>query len=129
MASGTVSIGGWIVTFMSRVRRGSDFSAGLTATGFWLGLTIGRLTLGFVTPRIGERLAVSTYTLCALALQLVVWVVPQFYVSAVAVALVGYFIGPFFPSAIVVAARLLPKELHVAAIAFASAFGGSGAAT
>lgn len=38
-----VSIGGWIVTFMLRVRGGAPFASGLVSTGFWLGLTIGRL--------------------------------------------------------------------------------------
>jgi fucose permease len=52
-----VALGGWIVTFMIRVRHGSPFASGITATGFWLGLTVGRVVLGFVTPRIGERLA------------------------------------------------------------------------
>ena len=123
-----VSIGGWIVTFMSRVREGSQFSSGLTATGFWLGMTMGRVVLGFVTPRIGERLAIIIYSLIALALQLVFWLVPQFYVSAVAIALIGFCIGPFFPAAVIAAAKLLPPELHVAAIGFSSAIGGSGAA-
>ena len=123
-----VSIGGWIVTFMTNVRKSAPFQSGLSATGFWLGLTMGRVTLGFVTPRIGEKLAISIYAILALGLQLIFWLVPQFYVSAVAIALVGYFIGPFFPAAIIAAAKLLPPELHVAAIGFASALGGSGAA-
>jgi fucose permease len=53
-----VGIGGWIVTFMIKVRNGSPFAGGMTATGFWLGLTVGRVVLGFVTPKIGEKLAV-----------------------------------------------------------------------
>jgi len=53
-----VSLGGWIVTFMMRVRGGAPFASGLVATGFWLGLTVGRFVLGFVTPRVGERLAI-----------------------------------------------------------------------
>ena len=54
-----VALGGWIVTFMIRVRKATHFASGMTATGFWLGLTVGRVTLGFLTPRIGERLAIS----------------------------------------------------------------------
>jgi fucose permease len=53
-----VALGGWIVTFMIRVRKGSPFASGMAATGFWLGMTVGRVALGFVTPRIGERLSV-----------------------------------------------------------------------
>lgn len=54
-----VGLGGWIVTFMIRVRHAERFASGMTATGFWLGLTIGRVILGFVTGRIGEKLAIS----------------------------------------------------------------------
>jgi fucose permease len=53
-----VALGGWIVTFMIRVRHAAPFASGMTATGFWLGLTVGRVILGFVTPRIGEKLAI-----------------------------------------------------------------------
>lgn len=63
-----------------------------------------------------------------MALELVFWLVPQFYVSAVAVALQGFFLGPMFPAAVVVATKLLPRHLHVSAIGFAAAFGGAGAA-
>jgi fucose permease len=54
-----VALGGWIVTFMIRVRHGAPFASGMTATGFWLGITVGRVILGFVTPRIGEKLAIT----------------------------------------------------------------------
>ncbi len=123
-----VSLGGWIVTFMIRVRHGPPFASGMTATGFWLGLTVGRVTLGFITPKIGERLAIAVYILCSLGLELLFWLVPQFILSAVAIALVGFFIGPLFPSTVIMATKLLPQELHVAAIGFAAAVGGGGAA-
>lgn len=53
-----VALGGWIVTFMINVRDGGAFASGMTATGFWMGITVGRLVLGFVTPKIGEKLAI-----------------------------------------------------------------------
>jgi len=123
-----VSLGGWIVTFMIRVRNGSPFDSGMVSAGFWIGLTMGRFTLGWVTGRFGEKLMVSIYLLLAIVLELIFWLVPQFYVSAVSIALLGYFIGPLFPSAMVVETRLLPQRLHVSAVGFATAVGGSGAA-
>jgi len=139
-----VALGGWIVTFMINVRKAAPFASGMTATGFWLGITVGRVVLGFVTPRLGDKLAISVnvyhcrvqsiadqsqiYLPIAMALELLFWLVPQFYVSAVAVALQGFFLGPLFPAAIVVATRLLPRHLHVAAVGFAAAVGGGGAA-
>jgi fucose permease len=59
-----VALGGWIVVFMINVRHGERFASGMAATGFWLGITVGRVVLGFVTPKIGEKRAIavcSTY--------------------------------------------------------------------
>ena len=53
-----VALGGWIVEFMIRVRHAANFASGMSATGFWLGMTVGRVALGFVTPKIGEKLAI-----------------------------------------------------------------------
>lgn len=54
-----VALGGWIVTFMIRERSGEAFASGMVATGFWMGITVGRFVLGFVTPRLGEKLAIT----------------------------------------------------------------------
>lgn len=43
---------------MRRVRHGEPFASGMTATGFWLGITCGRVVLGFVTPKLGEKLSI-----------------------------------------------------------------------
>jgi fucose permease len=123
-----VSLGGWIVTFMLKVRHAEAFTAGLTVTFFWLGLTLGRVVLGFVTGRVGEKLAITIYLLLSIALQLLYWLVPSFVASAIFVAFLGFFLGPLFPAAIVAATKLLPSDHHVSAIGFAAAFGGGGAA-
>ncbi|KGO39377.1 Major facilitator superfamily domain, general substrate transporter [Penicillium expansum] len=123
-----VAIGGWIVVFMTNVRHGDPFQSGMAETGFWLGITVGRFVLGFVSPRIGEKLSIAIYILLAIALELIFWLVPEFIVSAVAVAFVGFFMGTIFPGVVIVATRLLPKNLHVAAIGFAAAFSMGGGA-
>ncbi|KAJ5113071.1 hypothetical protein N7456_001605 [Penicillium angulare] len=123
-----VAIGGWVVLFMTNVRHGSAFASGMTETGFWLGITVGRFVLGFVSPRLGQKLSIALYIILAMALELIFWLVPHFIVSAVSVALVGFFLGTIFPGVVVVATRLLPKDLHVAAIGFAAAFSMGGGA-
>ncbi|KAL1842601.1 hypothetical protein VTJ49DRAFT_4781 [Mycothermus thermophilus] len=123
-----VSLSGWITTFMLRVRDAEPFLAGLVSTFFWLGLTVGRFVLGFVTGRIGEKMALTAYLVLCVALEVLYWLVPNFAASAVFVTFVGFFMGPLFPAAIVVATKLLPRDYHVSAIGFAAAFGGGGAA-
>lgn len=113
---------------MLKIRHGDDFASGMVVTGFWLGLTIGRVTLGFVTGKIGEKLAIAIYLVICMALELCFWLIPNFVASAVFAGWLGFFLGPLFPAAIVVATKLLPRRLHVSAIGFAAAFGGGGAA-
>ncbi|KAH8429393.1 MFS transporter [Aspergillus melleus] len=123
-----VSIGGWIVVFMTSVRQGSAFAGGMTETGFWLGITVGRFVLGFVSPRIGEKSSIAIYMILAIVLEVIFWLVPQFIVSALAVSFVGFFMGTIYPGVVVVSTRLLPRNLHVAAIGFAAAFSMGGGA-
>jgi fucose permease len=96
--------------------------------GFWLGLTFGRVVLGFVTGKVGEKFAIAIYLVICMGLELCFWLIPNFMASAIFAAWLGFFLGPLFPAAIVVATRLLPRRLHVSAIGFAAAFGGGGAA-
>lgn len=121
-----MGLGGWVVTFMLRVRKASPYDAGISGTGFWAGMAAGRASLGFVTERYGERLCVSIYLAICIALQLIFWLVPQFIVSAIAVAFLGFFLGPMFPGGVMMAAKLLPKHIHVSALGFAMALGGTG---
>ncbi|KAF4995412.1 hypothetical protein FGRMN_5196 [Fusarium graminum] len=121
-----VGLGGWVVTFMLRVRKASAYASGASGTGFWAGMALGRATLGFVTERFGERLCLSIYLIICIGLQLLFWLVPKFIVSAIAVSFLGFFLGPLFPGAVMVTAKLLPAKIHVSAIGFAMAIGGTG---
>lgn len=122
-----VSLGGWVVTFMLQIRGTGSFDAGISATAFWLGITIGRVILGFVTGRIGEKLAILIYLGCAMVLHLIFYFIPSMYASFIAVSLEGFFLGPLFPAAIIATTKLLPPHLHVSGVGFAAAIGASGA--
>ncbi|PMD54818.1 MFS general substrate transporter [Hyaloscypha bicolor E] len=123
-----VSLGGWIVVFMTKIRHANAFASGASATGFWGGMTVGRLFLSFLTARLGEFCSVLLYLGIAVVLELIFWLVPSLVTSAVTVALLGVVMGPMFPTAIVLVTKLLPRSLHVGTIGFGTAFGGSGGA-
>lgn len=88
-----VSIGGWIVVFMTKVRGASTLAGSATATGFWGGMTVGRLVLGFVTSRLGGFRAMLLYLGLSIVLELIFWLVPNMVVTAVASALLGMILG------------------------------------
>lgn len=122
------AISGWVVSFMTRSREASPYLASISSSGFWAGMAIGRLALGFLTDRVGLKLATTIYLLCAVLLEVLFALIKTPVVSIVCMALLGFFMGPLFPSGIVLLARLLPKDLHVAAVSFVSSVGQLGGA-
>ncbi|KAI5777146.1 major facilitator superfamily domain-containing protein [Geopyxis carbonaria] len=123
-----VTAGGWVVEFLIRERGGAPSQMGYVASGFWAGLTLGRVVLAEPTHRLGARRMVFAYLFLAIVAQLVFWFVPHILTNAIMISLLGFLIGPFFPTGISVATRLLPREMHVAAIGFVAVFGQGGSA-
>lgn len=124
-----VSLGGWISTFMIQIRDGDPEKMGYVTTGFWTGITVGRVVLGFVTGYLKhEELMATIYLSSAILFVLLFWLVPSFLLSAISAGVIGFFLGPLFPIVVVVAIRKLPRWLHVGGVGFAAALGGCGAA-
>lgn len=121
-------VAGWIVTFMLRVRFASPFTASLCASGFWAGMAVGRVSLGTVTDRVGERAAVAVYLVGALVAEGVFCLVVREAVAVGGMVVLGFWLGPIFPTGIVMVTRLMPRELHVGAVASVNAVGQIGGA-
>lgn len=126
-----VTIGGWLQTFLIDLRQAPRFASGIVNFVYWAGLTSGRVALGFLTPYLkqNQRFAVTTYLTACIAMQLVFCLVDNIVASAIAVSFLGFFLGPLFPEAVIAQTRILPKNLHVAAVGFASALGSAGGCT
>ncbi|KIM47167.1 hypothetical protein M413DRAFT_16581 [Hebeloma cylindrosporum] len=122
-----VTIGGWIVTYVIQVRGGGP-SAGYISSGFFGGLTLGRVILLWVNKKVGERRVMFIYALLAIGLELVVWLVPSLIGGAVAVSLVGVFLGPMYPIAMNQASRILPRGILTGSIGWIAGFGQAGSA-
>ncbi|KAF7325454.1 MFS domain-containing protein [Mycena kentingensis (nom. inval.)] len=122
-----VAIGGWIVSFMIEVR-GGGADSGYISAGFWGGLMIGRVALLPLNKWLGEVRAIYVYTATCIGLELLIWLVPNFFTSAIAVSLVGLLLGPMFPIGMNHAARILPPWLLTASISWISGISIAGAA-
>ncbi|CAO2650243.1 Nn.00g015350.m01.CDS01 [Neocucurbitaria sp. VM-36] len=122
------AISGWIVSFMLRHRGAPPYLASLSSSGYWVGMAIGRLVLGFATDRIGVRRATGLYFVCALGIEILFAVLSSAAVSVTLMTLLGFVMGPLFPSGVVVLTRLLPGELHVSAVSFVASLGQVGGA-
>jgi len=122
------AISGWIVSFMIRHGGATPNLASMASSGFWGGMAVGRFVLGVVTDKLSVGRANIIYFLIAIAFQVVFAFFAEPIASIVFMTLIGFFMGPMFPSGVVILTRLLPAELHVAAVSFVASAGQVGAA-
>ncbi|OBZ67354.1 Bypass of stop codon protein 6 [Grifola frondosa] len=122
-----VTIGGWIVTYVIDLRGGGP-SSGYISSGFYGGLTLGRVGLLWVNKTIGERRVIFLYAFLVIGLVLVIWLVPSLIGGAVAISFVGMLIGPFFPLAMNQSSRILPPRLLTGSISWISGMAMAGSA-
>ncbi|KAJ9131825.1 MFS general substrate transporter [Pleurostoma richardsiae] len=123
-----LAISHWIVVYMIRARHASAYLASVCSSGFWIGMAVGRVGLGYVTDRVGIRPATVIYLLCAMASDLLFGAIDTPAASVVFMALLGFFCGPLYPSCIVRLNLLLPRALHVLAVSFVASVGQVGGA-
>ncbi|KAF8966641.1 MFS general substrate transporter [Flammula alnicola] len=122
-----VTVGGWIVTFIIDVRGGGP-SSGYISSGFFGGLTVGRVALLWVNKKVGERRVLFIYAALSIALEIVIWFVPSLIGNAVAVSIVGVLLGPMYPIAMNQASRILPRWILTGSIGWIAGFGQAGSA-
>uniref|UniRef100_A0A8H7XKR5 pyranose dehydrogenase (acceptor) n=1 Tax=Psilocybe cubensis TaxID=181762 RepID=A0A8H7XKR5_PSICU len=122
-----VTLGGWIVTFIIR-KRGGGNNSGYISSGFFGGLTIGRLCLMWLNKMVGEYRVVTIYALIAIGLELTVWFIPNIIGNAVSVSLVGVVLGPMYPLLVSHMTKILPKWLLTGSVGLVTGIGVAGSA-
>ena len=122
-----VAIGGWATSFIIDERGGND-SAGYVTSGYFGGITIGRVVLIPVTRALGMSNAIFIYTLIAIALEIVIWTTRSIVGNAVLYAIIGVLLGPMYPIVMVVVGRIIPDRLQGGAIGLIASLGQVGSA-
>ncbi|KAF9552887.1 MFS general substrate transporter, partial [Agrocybe pediades] len=122
-----VTLGGWIVTFIIHQRDGGA-SSGYISSGFFGGLTLGRVGLMWLNKRLGEHRATVFYSIVAIALELTVWFVPSIIENAVAVSIIGLVLGPMYPLLVSHMTHILPRWLLTACVGLVTGIGVAGSA-
>ncbi|KAF9013471.1 major facilitator superfamily domain-containing protein [Cyathus striatus] len=122
-----VTLGGWIVTFIIQERDGGP-SAGFISSGFFGGLTLGRIGLMWLNKLVGERRVIFVYTLLCIVFEITIWLVPSIVQNALAISFIGILLGPMFPILISHSTKILPGGLLTGSVGLISSIGVSGSA-
>ena len=122
------SVGNWSYSFLTEQRHTPTLFAGWIVSGYWMGLTLGRMTLAWVSQRIGEYRLVVTCLLGAITSALLIWLFPVQMVSIVGLFLLGFSFGPIFPTTIALTSQLVPHRSLSSAIGLITSFTSVGVA-
>ncbi|KAL5481131.1 hypothetical protein ACEPAI_10072 [Sanghuangporus weigelae] len=122
-----VALAGWIVTFVID-ERGGGSSSGYLTSGFFGGVTLGRICLLWLNRLVGERRVIWLYIFLSIGLEITIWLVPSLVANAVAVSFIGVFLGPIYPIVMNITGRLMPPWLMSGAIGWIAGFGQAGTA-
>ncbi|KAI9290224.1 major facilitator superfamily domain-containing protein [Umbelopsis sp. AD052] len=122
------TIGGWGYTFLTVARYGDAVQMGRVMSGYWAGLTVGRVILGHITGMFGEKRMITLYCIITCGMVILIWKATSIGADAAGLVIAGFFLGPMFPTAIAITHQTLPKYMHATAIGFIAAFGQGGVA-
>lgn len=123
-----VTLGNWSYSLLTESRGQAPLFAGWTVSGYWLGLTLGRLFLGRLSNRIGDRRLVQVCLAGVVVGLLLIWLPPLEITTVLGLGLTGFSLGPIYPTTIAVISRIIPQRLLPSSIGFAagtSAIGGA----
>ncbi|OBZ88573.1 Bypass of stop codon protein 6 [Choanephora cucurbitarum] len=123
-----VTLGGWGYTFLREGRGGDKVDMARVVSGYWAGLASGRILLGYLSSRFGEKLMISLFTMMIIAGLFLMMVYKNIVLNSTVFITLGLLLGPMFPTTVSLASKALPRSYHATSIGFMAALGAGGAA-
>ncbi|KAG2189077.1 hypothetical protein INT44_004219 [Umbelopsis vinacea] len=123
-----VTFGSWSFSFLTEVRGGNPVQLAQVTSGYWAGLTFGRIFLGAITARFGEKRMVTLYLIVTCAMIILIWQATPIAVDLAGLVILGMALGPIFPTTVSMVSQILPRYLHTTTIGFLVGLGQGGAA-
>lgn len=78
-----VTMGGWSITYMIEGRHADQAAMTRVVAGYWAALAAGRIVLGYVAEKFGEKKTVSALTAATGVVLLVIWYIPNIVVDSI----------------------------------------------
>lgn len=119
------SIGNWAYTVQHVSRGISTQIAGYSVAGYWVGLTIGRLSFGQLVNRLGANRTIAYSLILLIAGLWVWWQIPS---AWIALPVLGFALATIFPAMIWLTPQRVDRALVPTAIGLLASMGSVGAA-
>jgi fucose permease len=119
------SLGNWVYTLQTVTQKMSPTIAGYSISGYWLGLSLGRLGMGPIVRRLGATRTID-YSLGLLFIGLAIWwLLPS---QIWTLALIGFALAAIFPTTIWTIPQRIPSGMIAGVVGFLTSVGNLGAA-
>jgi fucose permease len=123
-----VSLGSWSYSFLTVSRHGPPLFSGWIVSGYWLGLTLGRLAMGRLSQWMSDKRLIQVCLLGVIVGILLIWIAPSPIVSAIGIWIAGFSLGPIFPTTIALTSTLVSSRVLPGAVGFMASLGSMGGA-
>lgn len=111
-----VSLGNWSYSFLTEQRQQPALFSAWVVSGYWMGLTLGRIVLAKLVSWLSERAAIQICVIGAMLSAVLTWLIPIGSISAFGLCLTGFCLGPLFPTIIALIPKLFAKDQLTTAI-------------
>jgi fucose permease len=120
------SVGNWAYTVEYIGRRTPELIAGYSVSAYWLGLTIGRASLGIFIKRFGVNRAIAFSLVLLIVGFICWWLLPN---SLFSLPLIGFSLAAIFPAIVWSIPMRVSSSLVPSAVGFVTSFASLGVAT
>lgn len=121
-----ISLGTWSYSFLTEQRQQPALFSAWIVSGYWMGLTLGRIILAQLATRLSERAAIQICVIGATLGILLTWLIPIGILSALTLCFTGFCLGPIFPTTMAIMPQLFSQRLLATAIGLVASLGGLG---
>ena len=121
-----ISLSAWSYSFLTEQRQLPALFSAWMVSGYWIGLTLGRIVLAQLVAWLSERAAIQICVIGAMLGILLTWLIPIGTLSALALCLTGFCLGPIFPTTMALIPKLFSRRLLATAIGLEASLAGLG---
>lgn len=123
-----ISLGHWSYSFLTEHRQENTTLAGWLVSGYWLGLTIGRVCIAPLAHKLGSKGIINTCLMGVVLGLLIFHSITLSFTSGFGLVLTGFCLGPILPTGFAFLSNTIPSYLLMGAISFIASLSSLGKA-
>ncbi|NBD31615.1 MAG: MFS transporter [Cyanobacteria bacterium] len=123
-----ISLGHWSYSFLTEYRHENTELAGWLVSGYWLGLTVGRVAIAPLAHKLGSKGIINTCLIGVVCGLFIFNLITLSLTSGFGLLLTGFCLGPILPTGFAFLSNVVPAHLLMGSISFIASLSSLGKA-